>query len=71
MDPKDQKEIDNRANQLNPNNEEYHQSRGETQPTDRDDDDDDLSSNSNVDDHERDNDDADDFTEEWVPQDAW
>jgi hypothetical protein len=71
MDPKNQKEIDNRADQLNPNNEKYEQSRGESQASSLDDDDDE-DRNNNV--HEDDSDIDDggaDFMEEWTPQDAW
>jgi hypothetical protein len=34
MDPKTQADLDNHANQLNPNNEAYHSSRGEDTPDD-------------------------------------
>lgn len=67
MDPKDQHELDNRSNQLNPNNAEYHNSRSNNDDYD---DDDDVKGNSAESDDYFDND-SDDFDEEWIPQDAW
>lgn len=64
MDPKTQADLDNHANQLNPNNSEYHNSRN------KDDNDDDDDKNNNNSDDSYDND-SDNFHEEWVPQDAW
>ena len=66
MDPKTQADLDNHANQLNPNHSEYHNSRN----VDTTDDDDDDTNNNNSTDEDFAND-ADDFHEEWLPQDAW
>ncbi len=67
MEPKDQHELDNRSNQLNPNNAEYHNCRSNNDDYYYDDD---VNCNSAESDDHYDND-ADDFEEEWIPQDAW
>lgn len=64
MDPQTQADLDNHANQLNPNNEAYHDSRSNDEDYDDDDDND-------IEIPERADNDADDFQEEWIPQDAW
>ena len=64
MDPQTQADLDNHANQLNPNNEAYHDSRSNFDDYDDDD-------NNDIEIPERADNDADDFQEEWIPQDAW
>jgi hypothetical protein len=66
MDPKTQADLDNHANQLNPNNEAYHSSRGEE---DLDDDDNDDDNDDAAEDFYED-DDQEGFHEEWIPNDA-
>ena len=61
MDPKSKDELDNRSNQLNPNNDAYHSSRSD----DDDDDDDNDSSETYIDEN-----DSETFQEEWIPNDA-
>ncbi|RPD43567.1 hypothetical protein [Paracnuella aquatica] len=64
MDPKTKEELDNRSNQLNPNNDAYWSSRGI-------DDDDDNKKDNYIEDDSSGYDDNESFYEEWVPQDAW